>query len=81
MHGSEPIIWKVERSRTRALRMHNFRSLLGIRRIVKVSNARIRKLCGVTKGVDVRTDEVVFRWFSHVERMENDRIAKRVYVE
>ena len=25
-------------------------------------------------------DEGVFRWFGHVERMENDRIATRVYV-
>ena len=29
---------------------------------------------------DERIDEGVFRWFSHVERIENDRIAKRVYV-
>ena len=27
-----------------------------------------------------KSDEGVLRWFSHVERMENDRIAKRVYV-
>ena len=24
--------------------------------------------------------ESVFRWFGHIERMENDRIVKRVYV-
>ena len=32
------------------------------------------------KGVDERIDEGVLWWFSYVERMENDRIAKRVYV-
>ena len=26
-------------------------------------------------------DEGIFKWFSHVERMENERIAKEVYVE
>ena len=31
-------------------------------------NARIKELCRVMKGVD-----------DHVERMENDRIAKMVY--
>ena len=34
----------------------------------------------MTKRVDERIDEGVLRWFGHVERMENDRIAKRVYV-
>ena len=29
---------------------------------------------------DKRIDESVFHWLSHVERMENDRIDKRVYV-
>ena len=32
------------------------------------------------KGLDERIDEGVLRWFGHVERMERDRIAKRVYV-
>ena len=35
----------------------------------------------MTKGVDERIDEGVLRWFGHVERMEKDRIGKRVYVE
>ena len=32
------------------------------------------------KGVDERIDEGVLRWFAHVERMEKEGIAKRVYV-
>ena len=59
--------------------MENLRGLLGIKRIVL--NEWIRELCGVKKGVDERIDEGVLRWFSHLERMMNDRIAKRVYVE
>ena len=34
----------------------------------------------MTKGVDERIDEGVLRWFSYVERMENEKTAKRVYV-
>ena len=60
--------------------MDNLRGLLGIRRMDRVLNARIRELCGVTKGVDEIMDEGVLRWFGHVERMERNRIAKRVYV-
>ena len=41
-----------------------------------VSNAWLRELCGVAK----RVDESVLRWFGRIERMENDKIAKRGYV-
>ena len=53
--------------------------MLGIRRMDRVPNARIRKLCGVRKGLDERIDEDILRWFGHV-KMVNERIAKRVYV-
>ena len=79
--GSETVIWKEkESSRIRVVQMDNLKSLLGIKRMDKVTNTRIRELCGVTKGVDERIDEGVLRWFGHVEKMENVRIVKRVYV-
>ena len=34
----------------------------------------------MSKGVDERIVESVRRWFSHIEIIENDRIAKRVHV-
>ena len=52
--------------------------LLGIRRMDRVSNVRIKEFCGLKKGIDERTGEDILRWFGHVERMVNDRIAKRV---
>ena len=66
-YGSETMIWREkERSRIKAVQMDNLRGLLGIRRMDKVPNARIRELCGVTKGVDEKIDEGVLRWFGHV---------------
>ena len=80
-YGSETMIWREkERSRTKIVQMDNFRSPLGVRRIDKVPNARIRQLYGVTKCVDKKIDEGALRWFDHVERIWNDRIVKRVYV-
>ena len=53
MYGNETIIWREkERSRIRAVQMDNLRGLLVIRRVDKVPNAWIRRLCGVMKGVD-----------------------------
>ena len=57
-YGSETMIWREkERSRIRAVEMDNIRGLLGIRRMNKFPNARIRQLCGVTKCVNEKIDE------------------------
>ena len=56
--------------------MDNPRGLLGIKRMERVRKAWIRELCRVKKGVNERIDEGVLQWFRHMERMENDRIAK-----
>ena len=53
----------------RAVQIDNFRGLLGIRRMDRVPNARMRELCGERKGLDEKIDESVPRWFSHVKSM------------
>ena len=61
-YGSNTMIWmEKEMSGIRAVQMDNLRGLLGIRRMDEIPNARITELCGVTKGVDERIDEAVFR--------------------
>ena len=80
-YGSETMMWREkERSRIRAVQMDNVRDLLGIRRMDEIPNSRIRQLSGVAKRVEEKIYEDVLRWFEHVERMENNRIAKRGYV-
>ena len=52
-YDSETMTWREkERSRIRSVQMDNLKGLLVIRRMDKVPNARIRQLCGLTKGVD-----------------------------
>ena len=75
LYGSETMVWR-EKKRSR---MDNLRGLRAIRRRDRVPNARIRELCGVTKGVDERTEESVLQWFSHIEIIGSDRISIRVY--
>ena len=60
--------------------MDNLKGLLSIRRMVKVLNTRIRELNRVVKRMDERIGEGVLQCFGHVERMENSKIAKRLYV-
>ena len=39
----------------------------------------IRRMCGKNVSVSQRMDQGVLKWFGHVERMENERLVKRVY--
>ena len=50
--------------------------MLGIRRMYRFLNAHIMELCGVKKGLEERIDEGMLQLFSHLERMERDRIDK-----
>ena len=60
MYGSEIMVWKEnERSRIRVVLMDDIKGFVGIRRMDKVLNARVRELCEVTKGVDKRINEGV----------------------
>ena len=70
MYSSETRIWSgKEGSRIISVKIENYRGLLGIRRMNKLPNTRIKQLCGVAKDVEEKIDEDVLRWFSHVERM------------
>ena len=65
MYGSEIRIWK-EKDDSRAVQMDNLKVLLGNRKMDKVPDVWIRKLCRVTKwGCDERIDEGVFQWLGH----------------
>ena len=79
IYDSTTTLWKEkERSRNRVVQIDNLKGFLGIRRMARVPNARIREVCGVTKGLDEWIYEDIFLWFGHVERMETNRISKRV---
>ena len=56
------MIWREKkRFKVRALQMDNLRGLLGIRKMDRVSNAQIRELCRVAKGMVERIDDIVLR--------------------
>ena len=51
----------MERSRIGAVQMDNLKGMVGIRRIDKVPNARIRQLCMGTTDADEKIDEGILR--------------------
>ena len=50
---------------------------MGIRRMNKIPNARIRQLCRVTKGLDEKINEGVLRWFAVWKEWRTTRVLRR----
>ena len=45
----------------------------------RIRNEEIRRRVGVLNDLSGRVEKCVLRWFSHVERMDGERMAKTIY--
>ncbi len=44
----------------------------------RVRNEEVRRRTGVVKELAERAEQRVLRWFGHVERMEEERLVKKI---
>ena len=54
------------------------RSMTGVSRLDRIRNEVVRARTGVRRELATRIDMNVLRWFGHVERMDNERLLKKV---
>ena len=67
-----------ERRKVNVLEMNCLRSLVGESRMDRVRNEKVRRKAGIERELASRADQRVLRWFGHVERMDEYRLARRV---
>ena len=58
--------------------MKCLRSLVGVSQMDRVRNEEVRRRAGLERELASRADQRVLRWFRHVERMNEYRMASRV---
>ena len=58
--------------------MKCLRSVTDVSRLDRVRNEVVRARTGVRRALAARVDMNVLIWFGHVERMENERLLKKV---
>ena len=59
--------------------MKCLRSMAGVSRLDRVRNEEVRTRTGVRRELAARVDIMnVLRWFGHVERMDDERLLKKV---
>ena len=79
LYGSEA--WgmrSAERRKVNVLEMKCLRSLVGVSRMDIVRNEEVRWRAGIERVLVSRADKRVLRWFGHVERIDEYRMARRV---
>ena len=67
-----------ERRKVNILEMKCLRRLVGVSRMDGVRNEGVRMRTGIESELASRADQRVFRWFGHVERMDDYRMIIRV---
>ena len=78
-YGSESWGMKVtERWKMNVFEMKCLRSMAGVSRLDRVRNEEVRERTGVRRELAARVDMNVLRWFGHVERMDNERLLRKV---
>ena len=70
-----------ERRKVNVLEMKCLKSLVGLSRINRVRNEEVRMRAGIERELASRADQRVLKWFGHVERMNEFRMARRVLME
>src|SRR5215469_11704513 len=79
MYGSE--LWVLSAKERKALEvfeMKGLRSMCGIRVSDRIRNERIRERCRWERGLVLRFEQNILKWYSHVVRMEGERLVGRV---
>ena len=67
-----------ERMKVNVLEMKCLRSFVGVSRIDRVIKKERRKKAGIEMELASRVDQRVLRWFVHMERMDEYRMARMV---
>ena len=67
-----------ERKKVNVLEMKCLRSLVGVSGMDRVRNENVSRRAGIERELVSRADQRVLRWFRHVERMDEYRMARRV---
>ena len=69
-----------ERRKVNVLEMKCLRSLVGVSRMDRVRNEEVRRRAGIERELGSRADQRVLRWFGHMERIDDYRMARRVLI-
>ena len=64
-----------------AMEMRSLRRLCGVSLAMRSRYKEIHRMAGTSEDITVRMKKNVLTWFGHVERMSDEKMAKKIYDE
>jgi hypothetical protein len=81
MYGSESwVLQKKDTSKLNAVEMRSLRNICGKNLNDRIRNECIRRECDMEEDVVTKIKKGMLRWFGHIERMDSERLTKKVYM-
>ena len=59
--------------------MMKIRRICGFSLADRIRNEEVHRMAGTSEDITVRMKKNVLNWFGHVERMSDERMAKKIY--
>jgi hypothetical protein len=69
-----------DRRRMRVIEMKCMSATCGVSIMDIIRKEEVRRRCGSELSIGEGMDRNVFRWYGHLERMEEERVVKRLYM-
>ena len=80
LYGHECWVMNAEaRRKLNVVEMKALRAISGVSIWDRVRNEEVRRRCGENVRIEDKAESGILRWFGHVERMDEGRLAKKVY--
>ena len=70
---------EIHRKKLNVFEMRCLRGMVGVTRLDKVRNEIVRRRAGVREDMAARVDKSVLRWFGHLERMDENRLVRKIW--
>ena len=79
LYGAEAVgMRSAEKRKVNVLEMRCLRILVGVSRMDRVGNEEVRRRAEIEMELASRAVQRVFRWFGHVESLDESRMTRRV---
>ena len=80
LHGNEAWVLETKiKNRMNVAEMSCLRSMCRVTKRDRVRNEEIRWRCGLQRSLSESGRAAILWWFGHVERMEEERLVKKIY--